>query len=85
MRGGQKRCVRLTATEQVQLEHTFNTTTERRLRDRCKAVLMASRGRKRWTIAQDLGVHGTTAAAGQLGLTAGLLGNNRLEGVTLFP
>jgi transposase len=28
--------------------------------DRCQAVLMASRGRKRRTIAQDLGVHRTT-------------------------
>lgn len=50
----------LTATEQAQLEHIFKTTTDRRLRDRCQAVLMASRGRKRRTIAQDLGVHRTT-------------------------
>jgi transposase len=50
----------LTATEQAALEHTFKTTPERRLRDRCQAVLMAHRGRKRKTIAQDLGVHRTT-------------------------
>jgi transposase len=54
------RQIRLTAAEQVQLEQLFKTTTERRLRDRCQAVLMASRGRKRKTIAQDLGVHRTT-------------------------
>jgi transposase len=52
--------MRLTAAEQEQLEHTFKTTNDRRLRDRCQAVLMASRGRKRKTIAQDLGVHRTT-------------------------
>jgi transposase len=54
------RRIRLTPTEQAQLEHTFKTTTDRRLRDRCQAVLMAGRGRKRRTIAQDLGVHRTT-------------------------
>ena len=35
-------------------------TSDRRLRDRCQAVLMAHRGRKRKAIAQDLGVHRTT-------------------------
>src|SRR4029453_1690297 len=54
------RRIRLTATEHTQLEHTFKTTSDRRLRDRCQAVLMASRGRKRRTIVQDLGVHRTT-------------------------
>jgi transposase len=52
--------IRLTAAEQEQLDHIFKTTTDRRLRDRCQAVLMASRGRKRKSIAQDLGVHRTT-------------------------
>jgi transposase len=52
--------IRLTAAEQEQLDHLFKTTTDRRLRDRCQAVLMASRGRKRKSIAQDLGVHRTT-------------------------
>ena len=47
------RRMRLTATEEEQLEYTFKTTSDRRLRDRCQAVLMASRGRKRKTIAQD--------------------------------
>jgi transposase len=52
--------ITLTATEQAELEHLFKTTSNRRLRDRCQAVLMASRGRKRKAIAQDLGVHRTT-------------------------
>ena len=54
------RRIRLTATEQAHLEQIFKTTNDRRLRDRCQAVLMAHRGRKRQTIAQDLGVHRTT-------------------------
>ena len=52
--------IRLPAAEQEQLAHTFKTTSDRRLRARCQAVLMASRGRKRQTIAQDVGVHRTT-------------------------
>jgi transposase len=52
--------INVTATEQVELEHIFKTTSDRRLRDRCQAVLMASRGRKRKAIAQDLEVHRTT-------------------------
>ena len=54
------RRIQLTIAEQEQLEDIFKTTSDRRLRDRCQAVLMASRGRKRQTIAQDLGVHRTT-------------------------
>src|SRR5262244_2651865 len=54
------RRIRLTTAEQEQLEHLFKTATDRRLRDRCQAILMAHRGRKRKTIAQDLGVHRTT-------------------------
>jgi transposase len=54
------RRMRLTTAEQEQLEHRFKTTNDRRLRDRCQAVLMARRGRKRKSIAQDLGVHRTT-------------------------
>ena len=54
------RRIQLTTAEHEQLEHRFKTTHDRRLRDRCQAVLMASRGRKRQTIAQDLGVHRTT-------------------------
>jgi transposase len=54
------RRIRLTATEQAHLEQLFKTTNDRRLRDRCQAIVMAHRGRKRKTIAQDLGVHRTT-------------------------
>jgi predicted ArsR family transcriptional regulator len=54
------RRIRLTTAEQERLEDIFKTTSDRRLRDRCQAVLMASRGRQRKTIAQDLGVHRTT-------------------------
>ena len=50
----------LTAMEQAHLEQIFKTTNDRRLRDRCQAVLMASRGRKRKIIAQDLGGHRPT-------------------------
>ena len=54
------RRIRLTGTEQAHLEQMCKTTHDRRLRDRGQAVLMAHRGRKRKTIAQDLGVHRTT-------------------------
>jgi transposase len=52
--------IRLTATEQAHLEQLFNITPDRRLRDRCQAIFMAHRRRKRKTIAQDLGGHRTT-------------------------
>lgn len=52
--------IRLTAGEQAVVEHTFKTATDRRLRERCQAVLMAHRGRKRQAIAADVGVHRTT-------------------------
>ena len=54
------RRIRLTTTEQAHLEHLCKTTSEQRLHDRCQVILMASRGQKRTTIAQDLGVHRTT-------------------------
>src|SRR5215468_5055227 len=54
------RRIQLTPAAQEQLEQLFKTTNDRRLRDRCQAVLMASRGRKRQTIAQDGGGHRTT-------------------------
>jgi transposase len=50
----------LTPDEEHGLEQTFKTTLDRRLRDRCQAVLMAARGRARHQIARDLGVHRTT-------------------------
>jgi len=40
--------------ERQQLEHTFNTTTDRRLRDRCQALLMADRGCPHGCIAADM-------------------------------
>jgi transposase len=52
--------ITLSAKEQVALAQRFKTTTDRRVRDRCQAVLMAHRGRKRQAIAADLGVHRTT-------------------------
>jgi hypothetical protein len=43
----------LTPDEEQELEQTFKTTPDRRVRDRCQAVLMAARGRARRLIAQD--------------------------------
>jgi transposase len=40
--------------DRQQLEDTFKTTTDRRLRDRCQAILMADRGRRHHQIAADL-------------------------------
>jgi transposase len=61
-KGAREQMLRITlrADEQAEIEQTFKTTADRRLRDRCQAVLMAHRGRKRKTIAADLGVHRTT-------------------------
>jgi transposase len=42
--------------DRQQLEHTFKTTADRRLRDRCQALLMADRGRRHHQIAEDLRV-----------------------------
>src|SRR5690349_15131331 len=42
--------------ERQQREHTFKTTANRRLRDRCQAILMADRGRRHHQIAADLRV-----------------------------
>jgi len=39
-----------------QLEHTFKTTADRRLRDRCQALWLANRGRRHHQSADDLGV-----------------------------
>jgi hypothetical protein len=54
------RQMRLTIVEHAQLAHTCQTTGARRLRERCQAVLMASRGRQRQALAHALGVHRTT-------------------------
>jgi hypothetical protein len=37
--------IALTPSEEQDLEQTFKTTPDRRLRDRCQAVLMVARGR----------------------------------------
>ena len=50
----------LNAAEYVAVEKQYKITTDRRMRNRCQAVLMAHRGRKRQAIAEDLGVHRTT-------------------------
>jgi transposase len=52
--------IQLSAEEQAAVEREYKTTADRRLRDRCQAILMAQRGRKRHAIAEDLGVHRTT-------------------------
>jgi len=46
--------------DRQQLEHTFKTTADRRLRDRCQALLMADRGRRHHQIAEDLRVTART-------------------------
>ena len=51
---------RLSVKEQAAVAQKYQTTPDRRLRERCQAVLMAHRGRKRQAIAEDLGVHRTT-------------------------
>jgi transposase len=48
--------ITLTAHDRQQLEHTFKTAADRRLRDRCQAILMADRGRRHHQIADDLRV-----------------------------
>jgi transposase len=52
--------IQLSKAEKQHLEQTFQQTADRRLRERCQAVLMAARGRRRNQIAQDLGVHRAT-------------------------
>lgn len=50
--------IKLTLNDQErrQLEETFQTTPNARLRARCQAILMAHRGRRHRHIAEDLGV-----------------------------
>ena len=55
--------IELTETERQALVETFKTTTDRRLWERCQAVLMAGNGRRRQQIAQDLAVHRTSVHA----------------------
>lgn len=51
--------IELTSDEEQMLQETFKTPPDRRLRDRCQAVLMVARGRRRYEVARDLGVHRT--------------------------
>ena len=53
--------VSLNAEEYAAVDRQFKSSTDRRIRARCQAVLMAHRGRKRQAIAEDLGVHRTTS------------------------
>lgn len=46
--------IELSEEETKKLQKTFKTTNDRRLRNRCQAVLMAARGRKHGDIAADL-------------------------------
>jgi transposase len=55
--------IELTETERQGLQETFKTTEDRRLRERCQAVLMVDHGRRRHQIAQDLAVHRATVHA----------------------
>jgi len=48
--------IALTDHDHQQLEHTFKTTADRRLRNRCQALLMVNRGRCHYQIAEDLRV-----------------------------
>jgi predicted ArsR family transcriptional regulator len=50
--------------EQMALAQRLKTATDRRVRDRCQAVLKAQRGRKRQAMAADLGVQRTTVKKG---------------------
>jgi transposase len=52
--------ITLNEHDRQQLEHTFKTTADRRLRDRCQAILMAARGRRHHQIAEDLRVTSRT-------------------------
>src|SRR5689334_14733137 len=48
--------IQLSAQEVDALEQVFRTTAERKLRDRVQLILMAHRGRRQRSIAQDLGI-----------------------------
>jgi transposase len=48
--------LQLSAQEVAALAHVFRTTAERKLRDRVQLILMAHRGRRHRSIAQDLGM-----------------------------
>jgi len=68
----------LSEDERRMLEQTFKTTPDRRLRDRCQALLMAGRGRPHTAIAEDVRVSPRTL---QRWLNAYQTGG--LEGLTI--
>jgi transposase len=59
--------IELTETERQALMETFKTTEDRRLRDRCQAVLMAADGHTRQQMARALAVHRATVHAWLIG------------------
>jgi transposase len=48
--------ITLNEAESRRREDTFQTTQDRRLRDRCQAILMAARGRRHRQMAEDLAI-----------------------------
>jgi transposase len=68
----------LSVPERQQLEATFKTTTDRRLRERCQAMLMVDRKRRHSQVGQDVGVSPRTI---QRWLNADVQGG--LEGLTI--
>jgi transposase len=55
--------IELTETERQARVETFKTTEDRRLGERCQAVLRAGKGRRRHPMARDLAVHRATVHA----------------------
>jgi hypothetical protein len=49
--------IHLSPQEYSDLQTTFRTTSDRRLRDRAQIILMAHRGRPHQVIAEDLGIN----------------------------
>ena len=68
----------LSMPERQQLEATFKTTADRRLRERCQAILMVDRQRRHSQVGQDVGVSPRTI---QRWLNASAQGG--LEGLTI--
>ena len=52
--------ITLSHSARQQVEETFKTTPDRRLRARCQAILMAERARPHHHIAADLGISART-------------------------
>ena len=52
--------ITLSPSARHQVEETFKTTRDRRLRDRCQAILMAARARPHHPMATDWGITART-------------------------